>query len=370
MLPDVEEYLIRQRRAYRSRNGHVPHDENHWRSYYTAPISHLLRVAQGQWPPVRDFEKALSKLDDALRRDGLSASTTRGCLKHARRFLRYLVAYQLSPKQAAPKDVDAFLKDGIKNFRKAARPSAHRALRWRQRYRKAIHRLLECVQGEWPPPSPGKTLLKDFKEHLVERGIKKLDVFTRHAQLFVEYLEERRLEAATVQPADVEEYFRVALTLSKRYRPNLVREQRNWFRLGRRTVRAMLRFVQGEWPPGSRPSPLLSKFRDHLEQHRYSPCGIAFGVAAANQFLRYLQHLGKVVEAARPADVDGFVEHKRRQYEKRHGGSPPSERKWRSGYTGPIRRMLRLIDPQWPQPEPPQNESERFQRELLDGYGR
>jgi site-specific recombinase XerD len=89
-----------------------------------------------------------------------------------------------------------------------------------------------------------------------------------------------------------------------------------------------------------------------------------------NQFLRYLHRQGTPVEAARRTDVTAFVEEKRKQYEKRHGGSPPSERKWRSGYTGPIHRMLRLVDSQWPSPEPPRNEMERIQRELIDSYGR
>ena len=89
-----------------------------------------------------------------------------------------------------------------------------------------------------------------------------------------------------------------------------------------------------------------------------------------NQFLRYLHRRGKPVEAARPADVAAFVEQKLEQYKKRHGGPPPTERKWRSGYTGPIHRMLRLVDSQWPRPEPPRNEMERIQRELIDSYGR
>src|SRR5215470_15640770 len=49
---DLEQYLRRQSRAYRFRHGKSPHDPKHWRSYYTAPIHHLLRVAQGSWPPL------------------------------------------------------------------------------------------------------------------------------------------------------------------------------------------------------------------------------------------------------------------------------------------------------------------------------
>ena len=368
--PDLERYLRRQRQAYRSRHGQVPHDENHWRSYYTAPIHHLLRVAQGEWPPIPDFEKHVNKLGDALRHDGLAASSVRNSLKHARRFLRYLTAHQVSPEQARPKDVDAFMQSALRVYHKTVDSPPSAEPKWRRRYRKAIDRLLECVQGEWPPPSAGKTLLKAFKAHLVDRGIQELHVFTRHSRLFIEYLAERNLDAANVQPSDVTDYFRGALDRSKRHHPNLVHKPRTWFRMGRRTVHAILRFVQGEWPPGSRPSPLIGQFREHLKQHRYSPSSIPFCVAAVNQFLRYLHRQGTPVESARRTDVTAFVEEKRKQYEKRHGGSPPSERKWRSGYTGPIHRMLRLIDAQWPRPEPARNEMERIQGELIDSYGR
>lgn len=366
----VQQYLRRQRQAYRSRHGAVPHDDIRWRSQYTAPIHHLLRVAQGTWPPVPGFEQHLNKFGEALRHDGFAANTVRNSVKHARRFLRYLTARKISPEQATPRDVDAFMQSARGVYRRTVNSPRHTELRWQSRYRKAVHRLLECVQGEWPPPSAGKSLLRDFEADLVKRGIKELDVFRRHARLFVEYLEQRDLDAAKVQPSDVEDYFRVALRLSKRHRPNLVLKPQYWFRMGRRTVRAILRFVQGEWPPGSRPSPLVGQFRAYLEQAQYSYGIVPNSVAAVNQFLRYLQSSGKAVEAARPSDVAAFVEQKLEQYKKRHGGPPPTERKWRSGYTGPIHRMLRLVDPQWPRPEPPRNEAERIQRALIDSYGR
>ncbi len=359
-----------QRRAYQSRHGRGPHDENHWRSYYTAGIHHLLHVAQGKWPPTPDFEKHLDALDEALDRAGLSASAIRSSFYYARRFLRYLAGHGVSPEEASPKDVGAFLQSVLRIRRRTIDSPPHVELKWRRHYRTAIYRSLEFVQGEWPPPSPGKALLERFRAHLVERGVKELDVFNRPARLFIEHLEEHNLDAAKVQPADVAEFFRVALELSKRHHPSMVENPKAWRRTLRRTVHAILRFSQGAWPPGSRPSPLVGKFRDYLEARRYSYGVVGFSVAAVNQFLRHLHRQGKPVEATRPADIASFVEEKRKQYEKRHGGPPPSERKWRYGYTGPIHRFLHLIDPEWPRPEPPRNEGERFQRELVEGYGR
>lgn len=368
---DLERYLGWQRRAYQSRHGRGPHDENHWRSHYTSAIHHLLRVAQKQWPPIPDSEKKyLDALREALEHAGLSASAIRSSFYYARRFLRYLAAHRVSPEESSSKDVDAFMRSVLLIRRKTIKSSAQVEVKWRRHYRKSIHRLLECVQGEWPPASPSKALLERFKNHLVERGIQGWHGYNRPARLFIEYLAERNLDVAKVEPPDVEDYFRVALKLSKRRHPNLVEKPDQWRRIVQRTVYAILRLVQGEWPPGSRPSPLVGKFKKYLEEHRYSDGVAAFAVAAVNQFLRYLQLHEKAVEEARPEDVAAFVEHKRMQYEKRHAGPPPSEPKWRSGYTGPIHRMLRLLDAEWPRPEPPRSERERFRRDLLEGYGR
>lgn len=367
---DLERYLSWQRRAYQSRHGREPHDENHWRSYYTAAIHHLLRMAQKTWPPIPDSEKHLDALRKTLEHAGLSTSAIRSSFYYARRFLRYLAAHKVSPKEASLKHVDAFLQTALRIRRRTIDSPPQVEVKWRRHYRKTIHRLLVCVQGEWPPASPGRVLLERFRVHLVERGILQRNIYERPARLFIEYLEERNLDAAKVQPSDVADYFRVALRLSKRRHPNLVEKPDHWLRIVRRTVYAILRFTQGEWPPGSRPSPLVGKFKKYLEDHRYSYGVAAFAVAAVNQFLRYLEVHAKAVEEARPEDVAAFVEHKRKQYEKRHGGPPPSERKWRYGYTGPIHRMLRLIDAEWPRPEPPRSEVERFRLDLLEGYGR
>lgn len=327
-------------------------------------------MAQKKWPPVPDSEKHLDALRGALEHAGLSASAVRSSFYYARRFLRYLAAHDVSPEKASAKDVGAFLQSVLRIRRRTIDSPPQVEVKWRRHYRKAIHRVLECVQGEWPPASPGNALLKRFRDHLVERGIPERNVYNRPARLFIEYLEERNLDAAKVQPSDVAEYFRVALKLSKRHHPNLVERPDHWRRMVRRTVNAILRFVQGEWPPGSRPSPLVGTFRDYLERHRYSYGVVPASVAAVNQFLRHLHRQGKPIEVARPADVAAFIEEKRRQYEKRHGGPPPSEQKWRYGYTGPIHRMLRLVDTEWPGPEPPRSDAERFQRDLLERYGR
>lgn len=50
-LANVEEYLQRARRRYRRRHGHPPNYEG-WRCLHTNGVHMLLRLVQGQWPPV------------------------------------------------------------------------------------------------------------------------------------------------------------------------------------------------------------------------------------------------------------------------------------------------------------------------------
>ncbi len=117
--------------------------------------------------------------------------------------------------------------------------------------------------------------------------------------------------------SNVAKFLRVGLTRASP-RPTEVTLVSNWSRVMRRTVHAILRFECGEWPPGSGPSPVAHAFRQYLVRHQYNHTVAVTAVAAVNQFVQYLQCLGKGPEAARPADVNAFVQQKREQYEDRH----------------------------------------------------
>jgi integrase len=140
--------------------------------------------------------------------------------------------------------------------------------------------------------------------------------------------------------------------------------------MNQRAVHGLLRFVQGEGPPGSGPPQALADFRGYLEEHRYSPVVIPSCVSASRQFLLYQKGRDVSVQEARSADVEDFLETKMERYKRRYRRSPRNLQQWRAGYTGPIHRLLRMIDPHWPPPEPPRDDQERFRCEILDGYGR
>jgi len=282
-------------------------------------------------------------------------------------FLDYLGARKVSVELATETDLKKYLQWQQRQYRRRHGRKPEHLPSWRLHHTVPIRHLLRVAQGEWPPSSHGRELLRRFEEHLVERGHQMRPEYRRPARLFGAFLDEHRLDASEVQPSDVAEFLRVGLKLASR-RPTEVTLASNWSRVMRRTVHAMLRFERGEWPPGSSPSPVVNAFRQYLVRHQYNKTVGATAVAAVNQFLRYLQRLGKGPEAARPADVNAFVQQKRQQYENRHGNPPPSERSWRSRYTGPIHRMLRLVDQEWPRPEPPRNEAERLRRDAIQAF--
>lgn len=287
-----------------------------------------------------------------------------------RAFLNYLSERKLPVKSVTESDLKHYLRLQQCRYRKRHGGGPRDPRSWRIHHTVPIQHLLRLAQGNWPPDSPGTELLTRFQQHLIERGLQQRPEYRLPARLFADYLGEHGLDASKVQPSDVDAFLRIALTLAKRHYANRNRRPLQWNRVMRRTVHAILRMVQGEWPPGSSPSPVVKAFRQYLERHQYSYSVVSMSVAAVNQFLRHLQHEGKGPEVARPADVTAFVDEKRRQYEERHGGKPPSERTWRCKYTGPIHRMLRLVDPEWPRPEPPRSEAESLRRDLIADFAR
>jgi site-specific recombinase XerD len=107
-----------------------------------------------------------------------------------------------------------------------------------------------------------------------------------------------------------------------------------------------------------------------LEQVRYRRSGISSRVSAARQFIYYLTEQGISIEEVRPYHLDAFLQKMLERFQERYDCLPKNPCQWRSQYTGPINRLLRLAQPNWPPVEPPGNDCERFQHEVCEGYGR
>jgi site-specific recombinase XerD len=332
----------------------------------------LLRLAQGTWPPLTSLESRVQALKETLQREQFRPDSIRQYLEQARLFLAYLERQHLLLERATPRDLDEFITERLRIYRRQYGYLPRRFVRWRCEYTKAIHRLLRQAQGQWPPPSSGDPEIQRFQTHLTERGLDPsyIQDYLCHARQFVEYLSHRGMSLTAVRPENVDAYFRVALRIYRKRKPNLPNKLDYWRMISRRAVQGLLRFAQGEWPPGSAPDPILSDFRAHLEKYRYCRIGVPSYVSAARQFLRYLKQQGVSVESARPTHVESFIQAKLDRFKQRYRALPRHPRQWRTRYAGAIHRLLRMLNPSWPPSEPPANEREQFQREALDGYGR
>jgi integrase/recombinase XerD len=314
----------------------------------------------------------LDALKARLQLEQLGADTVQQYLQKARQFLVYLDHRQVSLERATPQDLESFIAGRLRLYRKERGQSPHRLVRWRCTYTAAIHRLLQDVRGQWPPPSPVDADLHRFEAHLIGRalGRRYVQVCRRHARPFLDYLNESGISVADVRTVDVAAYFRVSLQRYRKGNPKRSNSAQHMRTMSRRAVYGFLRFARGQWPPESGSSKVIADFRAHLERYRYSRLVIPAYVLRVRQFLDYLEQQGTAVDEARPQHIEGFAQMKMERFKRRHGTLPDHPHRYRRQCSGAIRLLLRMLTPGWPLPEPPANECARFQSEALDGYGR
>jgi integrase/recombinase XerD len=113
----------------------------------------------------------------------------------------------------------------------------------------------------------------------------------------------------------------------------------------------------------------LSKLSDHLDKERYAAATARRCVAVARHFLRCLDKQHVEVRAAKPANVERYLQHARRRYRRRYGHSP-DYKGWRCLHTNAIHMLLRLVQGKWPPVAVPATPIEIFQRELCGEYSR
>lgn len=309
------------------------------------------------------LQARLVQLRTKMEREQFRSKTVQRYLASARDFLVYLERNNKQPECAVPIDIDAFLEARLRSVRRRYGRS-QRLPDWRWGYTCAIHCLLRGIQGQWPPTSAVDDRLAQFQKHLdgldFWQGYR--DLHRHHARCFLKYLDQRGLLPGTVQPIEVSRYFRAAVRLYQKRNPNLVKNKKRWLKIHRRVIHQLLRSVQGEWPPGSAPSPWLSKLRTHLEQTGYCRDHIAMRLSAARQFLRYLGECHISPEAAGTAEMDAFIQRKLARTRDK------DMRRCRSKYRSPICQLMRLIHPVWPPLREPANAVDRFVRDVHEGY--
>ena len=157
------------------------------------------------------------------------------------------ISQQIPLERVSLQDLDSFLAQRLRSYRKRYGRSPRRLVDWRCNHTAAIHRLLQDAQGQWPPPSPGDADLQRFESHLVEQGRERkyIGVWRGHARQFLDYLNQRGISVATVNTADVGTYFRLAPAICKKRNPNRSISLQYHRTITRRAVFGFLRFMRG-----------------------------------------------------------------------------------------------------------------------------
>ena len=151
---------------------------------------------------------------------------------------------------------------------------------------------------------PVRSWLIPFRFKMEEDGFHPSTVrgWLSAARLFLAYLVEvRRKKPENAQPSDITAFI---LARSKLYRKRHGRAPVSFvkWRCGYTgaicAIYRLLRQIQGEWPPGSTPSPLLFQFKAYLEQHRFYSGRVTKHISVIRQFLDYLREENIVPEKA------------------------------------------------------------------------
>jgi site-specific recombinase XerD len=223
-----------------------------------------------------------------------------------------------------------------------------------------IQALLRLAQGQWPPPSVLASHLDCFRKALDEAGHTKATVrhYIQVGRRFLVYLNERSLSVEAVQQADVSRFIDFELRGFRRKHGRLPRRLIHW-RCGLTNgIHALLRQVQGKWPPTPSIHSWLLTLQQHLEQECPDRKTRLHYVHACSEFLAYWQARAVALEHINTSHVTSYCQYKLRAYRKRHERLPRNLHQWRLGIQIPIHRLLRLMHGYWPpdsRPDPSVN---------------
>jgi integrase/recombinase XerD len=159
----------------------------------------------------------IEQLEAYLRAELYSEGIQRGYPTIARRFISYVASKSLSVEAVCEADIESFLQQEIRIYRKRHGCSPPNVHRWRQYCAKPVHLLLRLARGQWPPPPTPATALEVFHLDVVReydnwmRDLRGLASVTRSERIadalrFLAALGERggegRLAALTIRDVD------------------------------------------------------------------------------------------------------------------------------------------------------------------------
>lgn len=287
-----------------------------------------------------------------------------------RRFLSYLQPRGVPAEVVQPSDVSAYLRWEFSRYRRHHSRSPENVIHWRCQLTSPVHALLCLVQEQWPPSSLTDPWLIQFEDHL-RREQYSAEVASSYipiARRFLAYIQRRHLTVETVQPSHVSSYLRVELSGYQRRHNRLPEHIDRWRYEFTSPIRLLLELVQGQWPPTAATDPLIQEFKAYLNNQGYGPRTIYGNIRVARRFLCYLGKRNIQVEATQRSQVCSFLRVELMIFRRREGHSPPDIRDWRNKHTGPIHKLLRFVQGQWPPDIRPADALAVFQRQICEEY--
>ena len=368
---DADSFLRVQLRRYRRRHRRRPKSQNDWYWHHMSPITLLLRLAQGQWPPPNEIGTRLEWFRKRLEEERLRPRTIQRYLQVGRRFLSFLSHRSITLEAAAPADLLAFIERELALYRQEQGRLPQNVVNWRCGLTHGIHYLLRLVQGKWPPARPVQPWLERLKKQLEQdfSSTRSRAVYLRRCTEFLRYLEALGVSMEKAQASHISNFNATKLAAYRKRHGRLPRSMNCWKTSIETPINRLLRLVHGYWPPDSRPDPSLARFRQHLTEQRFSASVIPSMMSVVRVFLRFLQNRSIPVETVMPDHLESYLEFRLAEFQRKHQRSPQNVGQWRSDRTGPIRRYLRFVSGRWPVEKPAQTEAEAFRRQVCASYG-
>lgn len=253
-----------------------------------------------------------------------SRPATKSYCAVARHFLTYLVGRAVAINAVTPDHVDTYLRARLLRYRRQHGRRPESPNDWYWHLMSPIQALLRLALGQWPPPSVLASHLDCFRKALDEAGHTKATVrhYIRVGRRFLVYLNERSLSGEAVQQADVSRFIDFELHGFRRKHGRLPRRLIHW-RCGLTNgIHALLRLVQGKWPPSSPVHPWLLQIKQHLEQECSDRSTRLHYLHACGEFLGYWEARSVPPESIETQHVTTYCRYKLRAYCKRHDRPP------------------------------------------------
>jgi site-specific recombinase XerD len=307
-----------------------------------------------------------------LRKDNFTRATIKSYSIVVRRFLAYVERRAVALDAATPADVTAFVDEDLKLYRRRNGRLPSRLVDWRNGVTAPVHYFLRSVRGTWPPRSSVDDWLDRMRiqldaGHAVSRTKSR---FLAGCRQFLLYLDQKGIALEDVSSADVDTYRNHQVKSFHRKHRRKPWNLRKWIWRLNGPVYGLLRLAQKQWPPPTPAESLVARLRSELNAAHYDPENIPCQIAVVRGFRRFLSKEGVDVTAAQPVHVSPYLEVRLALYRQTHGRSPNNPKLWRYSYTGPIRRVLTLVQGQWPPAAVPSDRYGVHCQELIHRYQR